>query len=256
MKIKLSNISKQNIINNISFEINNGDRIALIGPNGAGKTTINQLILGLTKPTSGNILRQDANIATVFQNNLLDNELTVSQNLNCRITDKHKLIQIKSKLKYFNINPKLLYSELSGEQKRIVNYLRAIAENPNCLILDELSAGIDITIQKIIWQDLNKYLTKNNCGLLFTTHLIDELNYANKIIFINKGNILFSGSKQQFLDSMPKYKLIINKDNQFFNTSYEAVQFIESNHLTNQNFEIKKITYEDLILKLLKENNL
>lgn len=256
MKIKLSNISKQNIINNISFEINDGDRIALIGPNGAGKTTINQLILGLTKPTSGNIIRQSVNIATVFQNNLLDNELTVSQNLNCRITDKHKLIQTKNKLKCFNINPKLLYAELSGGQKRIINYLRAIAENPNCLILDELSAGIDITIQKMIWQDLNEYLTKNNCGLLFTTHLIDELNYANKIIFINKGNILFSGSKQQFLDSMPKYKLIINKDHQFFNTSYEAVQFIESNHLNNQNFEIKKITYEDLILKLLKETNL
>lgn len=249
MKLLVDRISKSNILDNISFSIGDGDRIALVGPNGAGKTTLLNVIMNLVTPTSGKIDRSDVKLAAVFQNNVLDKELTVLQNVRCRINDVSEVTKIRKKLKEFNINERLCYSSLSGGQKRIVNYLRSVAEQPNCFILDELSAGIDVDIRQIIWKELDVYFDKNKCGIIFTTHLLDELENANKILFISEGAVKYFGDLNKFMKKIPKIKLIFHGKNdeiEYFNTSSEAVTFVEKNKLLYKNFEIKKVTYTDL----------
>lgn len=248
MKLLVDRVSKNNILDEISFSIGDGDRIALVGPNGAGKTTILNIIMNLVEPTSGKVCKNNVKLATVFQNNVLDKELTVLQNIRCRISDVSEVKKIREKLKEFNINEQLHYSNLSGGQKRIVNYLRAVAEQPNCLILDEFSAGIDVDIRQTIWKELDVYLDKNKCGVIFTTHLLDELNNANKILFISEGTVKYFGNISKFMKKIAKVKLTFHStdDVKYFNTSSEAVTFVEKHNLLDKDFEIKKATYTDL----------
>lgn len=95
MKLLVDRISKSNILDNISFSVGDGDRIALVGPNGAGKTTLLNVIMNLVTPTSGKIDRSDVKLAAVFQNNVLDKELTVLQNVRCRINDVSEVTKIR-----------------------------------------------------------------------------------------------------------------------------------------------------------------
>lgn len=248
MELIVDRVSKNNILENVSFSISDGDKIAVVGPNGAGKTTLLNIIMNLVTPTAGKVDKNDVQLAAVFQNNVLDKELTVLQNIRCRINDGSKITKIRAKLKEFNINERLPYSSLSGGQKRIVNYLRGVAEYPNCLVLDELSAGIDIDIRQIIWRELGSYFNKNKCGIIFTTHLLDELENANKILFISAGTVKYFGDLNKFMKELPKIKLTFDSSEEvrYFNTSAESVEFVEKNNLLDENFEIKKATYTEL----------
>lgn len=93
------------------------------------------------------------------------------------------------------------------------------------------------------------YFDKNKCGIIFTTHLLDELENANKILFISEGAVKYFGDLNKFMKKIPKIKLIFHGKNdeiEYFNTSSEAVTFVEKNKLLYKNFEIKKVTYTDL----------
>lgn len=249
IKLVVDKLSYSNILKDISFSLSEGDVIALIGPNGAGKTTLLKNVMGLTKSESGTMnFKNIGNIAAVFQDNLLDGELSVQQNYRYRINKKTNYIFALNKLKEFNINPKTLYSNLSGGQKRIVNYLRAIAIHPNFLLLDELTAGIDVDIRKTIWRDLNSYLDEERCGAIFTTHLLNELDNANKILFLENGKVKYFGNMTNFMSRMPKVKLLLESfdETKYFDSSKQAVEFIQKHGLENMNFEIMKTSYTDL----------
>lgn len=248
MKLSVNEISKKKVLHEISFSIVDGDRIALIGPNGSGKTTILNIIMYLMSPSSGYVTKENIKMSAVFQNNILDNDLTVYQNIFCRIKDPVAISYMMEKMKLLRIDSHLQYSKLSGGQKRIVNFLRAIAANPNCLILDELTAGIDLETRQIIWRNINDYLDNHseNC-ILYTTHLLDELNNANKIIFISSGTIRYIGNVENFMKSTPKVKLTFNNNVKYFNTSNDAIKFTIDHKVSDEYFEIKKVNYSDLL---------
>lgn len=248
MELVINRVSYENILDDISFSLSEGDVVALIGKNGAGKTTLLKNIMGLDRPSSGTVNLEDGEIAAVFQENILDGELSVQKNFKYRIKDKSQYTFALKKLEEFEISPKIAYSELSGGQKRIVNYLRAMSMKPNFLILDELTAGIDVNIRQNIWRDLNDYLEKSRYGTIFTTHQLDEMDNANKVLFLEAGKVKYFGSVINFIKRMPKVKLLSeNLDGvQYFNSSEKAVEFVKTSGLQKDNFEIMKTTYTDL----------
>ncbi|RRG18747.1 ABC transporter ATP-binding protein [Weissella viridescens] len=256
MELILDDVTYKNILQNISLSINDGDVIALIGANGAGKTTLLNIMMGLQRPSNGIVNLTEGKIAAVFQNNILDDELTVQQNLKCRIDDKVACADALTRTKDYEINPKYSYAHISGGQKRIVNYLRAMAERPSLLILDELTAGIDAGMRKKIWDELNEYVNRTKCGIIFTTHLLDEVENANKVLFLENGSIKYFGDINVFLQRMPKVKLVLaeTKEVRYFDSPGHAVHFLENNHLENTDFEILKTSYTDLFQTMEEVN--
>lgn len=256
MNLSLEDISYKNILTNISLSIEAGDVIALVGANGSGKTTLLNVLMEVVHPTKGSIQRSDAQVAAVFQNNVLDDELSVQQNLYYRIDDSAAFERVIDKLNEYEINPKYKYGRLSGGQKRVVNYLRAVALQPDFLILDELTAGMDVAVRQKIWRDVQAIFNHVNCGMIFTTHLLDEMENANKVLFLESGHVKYFGDMPTFMSRMPKVKLTFadNDAVEFFDTPGQAVTFIENNHLKHTNFEILKTTYTDLFQNMEKEN--
>ncbi|MCT6807373.1 MAG: ABC transporter ATP-binding protein, partial [Bombilactobacillus sp.] len=148
-------VSKANI------QIKEGQLVAYLGTNGAGKSTTINMLTGLLKPTSGVIsYAADLKIGLVFQNSILDNELTVKDNLYLRakmyrnfsqewLEQLIDLIGIKNFLKQ-------KFGTLSGGQKRRVDIARALICKPNLLFLDEPTTGLDIQTRNAIWELLTK----------------------------------------------------------------------------------------------------
>ncbi|WEV40752.1 ABC transporter ATP-binding protein [Lactobacillus sp. ESL0681] len=250
MKILVNKVSLNKILDKVSFSIRERDVIALLGSNGAGKSTILNIILGLCKPTSGSVMYDKVNLGTVFQDNVLDNKLSVYKNLLYRIKNKNDLERALNKIENSGININLNYENLSGGQKRIVNYFRVVATKPNCLILDELTAGIDFDMRKSIWSDISSYIKKSACGVVYTTHILEEISHANKVIVIKSGKVTFFDTVEKFYEGMPRYKLVLAEQSKYFKTSKEAVEFLKKENKLNNDFEIKKTTYSDLFANI------
>lgn len=154
-------------VNKADIQIKQGQLVAYLGTNGAGKSTTINMLTGLLKPTSGIISKaSNLKIGVVFQNSVLDNVLTVKDNLYLRAQMYRKfsnewlehlinLIGIKEFL-----NQK--FSTLSGGQKRKVDIARALICNPDLLFLDEPTTGLDIQTRNAIWKLLTKLQQQQN----------------------------------------------------------------------------------------------
>lgn len=234
----------------VKFILSDGDRLAVIGKNGVGKTTLLKKIWGLQK--SDFKLNSDIKSAAVFQDNILDEELSIFNNLKLRSFSNNELASATNILKKLNLiefNKK--YGTLSGGEKRMVDFTRAAMLNPELLILDELSSGLDISSLSQVWKIINNNLSKN-IKIIFTTHHLEELKYANKLLFIKDNGFSFFENIDDFLTKLPKYKLILhslNKFNEkqlFFNHFNEAIKFAQNNNINLDNIEILNPTYNDL----------
>ena len=234
----------------INFSLSDNDKLAIIGKNGIGKTTLLKEILGVNSTNFK--LKNNMKYAAVFQENLLDNELSITDNLKVRSNSNQEYvyaINILKKLGFNNFNQK--YESLSGGEKRILNFSRAIMLDPELLILDELSSGIDIQTLNKIWSIIDLKLSKS-IKVIFTTHHLTELKHANKLLFIRNSDYLFFDDINKFLVNLPKYKLVIHNDlnykNEplFFNHFNEAYTFVKRNNIKLDNIEILNPTYDDL----------
>ena len=163
--IEVSNLNFENILKNISLEIYEGDFVAITGPNGGGKSTFIKLLLGILEPTNGNIKlfenskyqigyvpQQASNIDIAFPatvDEIIKTAFASKNSLFKTITKEEKL-NISSLMDLFeisNLKSKLI-TELSGGQKQRVMIVRALANNPKLLILDEPDIGLDKKSQK------------------------------------------------------------------------------------------------------------
>lgn len=152
---------KKLVLNAVNLKIDKGQFVAYLGTNGAGKTTTINLLTGLLKPTSGAITYADSRrIGIVFQNSVLDNNLTVKDNLYLRARMYkdysnewlNQLIDLIGIRKYL----KQKYGTLSGGQRRRVDIARALINKPNLLFLDEPTTGLDLQTRLVIWTLLQK----------------------------------------------------------------------------------------------------
>lgn len=203
--IEVSNLNFENILKNISLEIYKGDFVAITGPNGGGKSTFIKLLLGILEPTNGNIKlfenskyqigyvpQQASNIDIAFPATVDEIIKTAFANKNSlfKTITKEEKLNISSLMDLFeisNLKYKLI-TELSGGQKQRVMIVRALANNPKLLILDEPDIGLDKKSQKQFINSLKKINEKNRTTILFITHHLEEINeFITKKFNINQG---------------------------------------------------------------------
>lgn len=222
--IKISNISKkfnkQKVFSNISFNINDNEKLLIIGPSGCGKTTMIRCINGLETVDSGNIYLNNINIkdidkvylknkiGMVFQNYNLFPHLTVGENISLA----PKLLKLGTK-KEINENVKELLDKvhildkindypkkLSGGEKQRVAIARALATKPEVLLLDEPTSALDPGSIKDLLELLDEL--SETTTLVVVSHDMDLIkNYADKVLFLKDGNIVKYGTPKEILNS-------------------------------------------------------
>ena len=202
--VEVCNLNFENILKNISLEIYKGDFVAITGPNGGGKSTFIKLLLGILEPTNGNIKlfenskyqigyvpQQASNIDIAFPATVDEIIKTAFANKNSlfKTITKEEKLNITSLMDLFeisNLKSKLI-TELSGGQKQRVMIVRALANNPKLLILDEPDIGLDKKSQKQFINSLKKINEKNKTTILFITHHLEEINeFITKKFNINQ----------------------------------------------------------------------
>ncbi len=179
MQIQLKNISKSYddimVLNNVSLNFELGQHYCIMGSSGLGKTTLLYILLGLLAPDAGSIENlHRCDIATVFQENRLCENLSVSANLKLICTEKHQMddaSEILERLRLKNCLKKTVH-KLSGGMKRRVALARAVISNRSIMIWDEPFKGLDTSTRSEVIHYLKEYCS--NKTVIWVTHDIQE----------------------------------------------------------------------------------
>ncbi|MFZ2587496.1 MAG: ATP-binding cassette domain-containing protein [Alphaproteobacteria bacterium] len=204
-------------VRGITFAVEQGTCTGLLGPNGAGKSTTMKMLMGLTRKTSGSLTifgtdteeltrEQRTRISLVPQDDNLDPDLTVSENLFVyglffgisRAVLKDRVPQL---LGYMQLEDKAhaRVNQLSGGMKRRLTIARALINDPDLIIMDEPTTGLDPQARVMIWQRILE-LKKQGKTILLTTHYMDEAQrLSDHIILIDNGTVLDEGTPQQLI---------------------------------------------------------
>ena len=217
MSLEVKNLSKsfegKKVLNNISFEILNGQTLGVIGFSGSGKSTLLKIISGILEKDSGEIIYpKDSEIAMSFQYSALFDFLDVYDNIAFPLVERKEFRSkytqneiskiVKDKLKMVGLEgiENLYPSELSGGMQKRVGFARAIVTNPKIILYDEPTAGLDPVTSTMI-EDYIVHLKKElNASCIVVTHQLSTIKRAvDNVIMLYQGNIVFSGSVQELL---------------------------------------------------------
>ena len=204
--IKVEKLSKKikdkEILRNISFEINDGECVALIGPNGAGKTTLIDCLLGDKFMSSGQIAiqgfaptdpRLKQLVSVLPQENAVVQSLKVKELLSFfkslypdSLSDK----EIDDLLRFSDKQKNQLAGKLSGGQKRLFSFVLTLIGRPEILFLDEPTAAMDTSTRQHFWEIVNQ-LKKNGVTIVYSSHYIEEVEHtADRILVLHKGELI------------------------------------------------------------------
>ena len=206
MLVETKNLSKvygdKVAVNDLNIQIERGSFTAILGPNGAGKSTTIQMLIGLLKPTSGQICyAEKLRLGVVFQNSVLDARLTVLENLTIRAQQYKEMPagRIERLVSQLGLSAfvKQPYGTLSGGQKRRVDIARALLNSPDLLFLDEPTTGLDIQTRESIWSLLKQIQKEEQMTIVLTTHYLNEADDADKIYIVDHGQVIAQGSADQ-----------------------------------------------------------
>lgn len=199
-------------LDEVSFSIAAGKFVALLGPNGAGKTTLFQLLTGLFVADSGNIrlfdldIRNDtiralARIGVVFQAPTLDLDLTVRANLEFHgrlhgMSRSQMKARINDELERLGIadSAAVVCRNLSGGNRRKVELARSLLHEPRILFMDEATVGLDPASRQMLVAYVRELTRTRGISVLWTTHLVEEVQDADQILILHKGRIREQGS--------------------------------------------------------------
>ena len=204
--IEIKNVSfafpNQEVLEDVSFRLEDGQYIGILGPNGGGKSTFLRLVLGLLKPQKGEVVVTDKNISYISQTTAMDDHnfpATVKEVVSLGLVsnkpsflhhkeNKEKVEKVLQKLHIYELRNKLI-SELSGGQFQRVKIAKALVNEPTLLILDEPDAGMDDESHHALIHIIED-LHKDKVNILFVSHHPHDLEEADAIYFIEDGKIL------------------------------------------------------------------
>lgn len=216
--IQVENLRKQygehEAVKGISFTVEQGTLFAFLGANGAGKSTTIEILCTLLKKSSGvvhiNGYRLDEknhnadirkSIGVVFQQSLLDERLTVRENIIHRgqtygLSKKELSENYEFVSTYLHLNDieKRKYGTLSGGQKRRADIARALIHRPQILFLDEPTTGLDPQTRQFVWQAIKQLQIETNMTVFLTTHYMEEAAVAHQVIVLKNGHIVAEGT--------------------------------------------------------------
>ena len=209
------NYNSESVLENVSFDVEEGDFLGIIGPNGAGKTTLFHCMLGLLNSYSGKItiLNQDIKkykkiyrkIGYIPQKKSIDQKfpLTVKELVSLslpRNTSKNIVFEILKQVGLYKLKNKTI-GQLSGGQQQRVLIAKSLVNNPIILMLDEPTNELDHKSQNDFYSLLKELNEKNKITIIWSSHDMDAVNkYANKVSCINK-RMFFHGDKSEFFSS-------------------------------------------------------
>ena len=217
--IKVSHYTKKygsfTAVDDISFEVEEGSIFAFLGPNGAGKSTLISSLCTLLDKTSGELTINGFDVDTqkadvrssigiVFQEQTLDDKMTVKENLNMhgvfyKIPKKemkeriHFVLDLVDLLEWENS----FISSLSGGMKRRVEIARALLHYPKVLFLDEPTTGLDPQTRNRMWEYILRLQKEKNITIFLTTHYMDEAEICDHVAIIDDGKIVVNDSPEE-----------------------------------------------------------
>lgn len=228
------------VLNKVSFEIRKGETVALVGESGSGKSTTARLILGLDKVTGGEIWFKGSNLNKISKKNVVQirrNMQVVFQDPAGSVNPRMSIWKIiseplfqngYSKQKGFetvrnllalvglNENDMMKYPhQFSGGQLQRIGIARAIALNPEFLVLDEPTSALDVSVQARILKLLKELQEELNLTYLFITHDLNVVqSLADRVLVMNKGEIVERGTVQEIFQSpkQPYTKLLLESN--------------------------------------------
>ena len=265
-------------VDDIQLEFEKGSFNAILGPNGAGKSTTISMLIGLKKPTKGQIrYAPNTKIGVVFQASVLDEMLTVRENLTIRAQQYKEIAasRVDDLIHQLGLTAfqKQLYGTLSGGQKRRVDIARALLSQPDILFLDEPTTGLDIQTRKAIWDLLSRLQKDEGMTIILTTHYLDEADEADKIYIVDHGKVIAQGSataiKSQYASNILKIRfkemkglekllqtgMTVKEENEleylfYPRTSLEAIEYLAKVREEIDSFEFRPGTMDDAFIAL------
>jgi len=272
-KSNKKNSTSQKALNDLSFEVKQGEVFGLLGPNGAGKTTFLSILAGTVIKTEGKInvwgfdLDQNprqvrASIGIVPQEVNLDAFFSPRKLLELQaglygIPSKDRITDIILKMVALEKQANSYSRSLSGGMKRRLLIAKAMVHQPPILVLDEPTAGVDVELRKNLWENV-KALNKEGVTIILTTHyLFEAQEMCDRIAIINKGNLVALDTTQKLLDRIQTKKIIFkvskitNK-----NLALNGVQFSYDNDNTISTLYEKNSHKFDDIVSVIKDNDI
>lgn len=271
--LSIKNLTKKygslTAVNDLNLEIPKGEFFGLLGPNGAGKSTTIRMISTLTPSTSGDIIinnkSMDRNltevkmkIGVVPQGNNLEVEMTAWENLELhgRLYNMSKDARgkrIEELLEFTDLTKRAddLVKGFSGGMKRKLMIARALMHDPDLLLLDEPTVGLDANARRKMW-DLLKRLKEQGLTVLLTTHYIEEAEVlCDKVGLIDGGRLIELNSPQKLIEKVGKYTVDYFEDGEtkeeFFEKREEAAVFAAK---LQGSVKIRPSNLEDVFIKL------
>lgn len=282
-------------VNKIDFYVEEGELFAFLGLNGAGKSTTIDMLCTFLKPDRGSIKinnyevgKDDEKIKSlvgvVFQESVLDELLTVKENLITRSKlynmskdefnkNLEEIADITGIREFINRQ----YRKLSGGQRRRVDIARALINKPKILFLDEPTTGLDPKTRKNVWDMIRTLQKDNNMTVFLTTHYMEEASKADYIVVMDKGVIAAKGTTDELKEKYAKDKMIIYFDDEksdfienylkennyeFFiqnnnitieiNTTLDSIKIIDDCRIYINSFEVIKGSMDDVFLNITK----
>jgi len=277
-------------LNNVSFDIEEGEFFGLLGPNGAGKTTLISILAGLARATEGRVLVHGHDVQTDYAQSrhllgVVPQELVFDPFFSVR-----EALRFQSG--YFGVKKndawidELLESlgladkananmrQLSGGMKRRVLVAQALVHKPRVIVLDEPTAGVDVELRQTLWQFVAK-LNREGCTVLLTTHYLEEAEaLCGRLAMLKQGRVLALASTSELLKSASSNVLRFKLDGQLpadlasrARVTGRIVQFPAHNAVEIENYlaavrqaglvaedvEIRKADLEDVFLDVMAE---
>ena len=289
--ISVNNLKKSfgevKAVNDISFEVKEGSLFAFLGLNGAGKSTTINILCGDLQKDSGEVFINGNNIdnsineikpliGVVYQDSVLDKQLTVKDNLFLRGAlyglDKEQINERIEKIdRLFSIKEllKRTVGKLSGGQRRRVDIARALLHQPRIIILDEPTTGLDPQTRKMVWSAIETLRKESNLTVFLTTHYMEEAANADDVIILDNGKIVAHGTplslKNQYsgdfiklyntnVELLDKNKIKYTNKGEYYqieiNNSHQAVEIINKYPEVFLDFEIIKGNMDDVFLSV------